>query len=204
MNNSEKGRSMVEMLGVLAIIGILSAGALKGYSNAMFKYKMNKTIDEATRIFQRFEEINEKDWGSSENAEVGIYTDNVVSFGLMEKCVQESGFCHLPLGRVEFELHEQKGEDADLPGHWGMINFRFTDSKTCIGFLSAHWEQALPQDWWNPSGAILGCTNSIYDPHGAHGDGIQINTVSMADIIQQCSCCDNSVCDITFFYRGYV
>ena len=35
-----EGRSMVEMLGVLAIIGVLSAGALKGYSAAMFKYKM--------------------------------------------------------------------------------------------------------------------------------------------------------------------
>lgn len=37
------GRSMVEMLGVLAIIGVLSVGAIAGYSKAMFKYKLNKT-----------------------------------------------------------------------------------------------------------------------------------------------------------------
>ncbi len=36
------GRSMVEMLGVLAIIGVLSVGAIAGYQKAMFKYKMNK------------------------------------------------------------------------------------------------------------------------------------------------------------------
>ncbi len=36
------GRSMVEMLGVLAIIGVLSVGAIAGYSKAMFKYKLNK------------------------------------------------------------------------------------------------------------------------------------------------------------------
>ena len=36
------GRSMVEMLGVLAIIGILSVGAIAGYSKAMMKYKLNK------------------------------------------------------------------------------------------------------------------------------------------------------------------
>ena len=36
------GRSMVEMLGVLAIIGVLSVGAISGYSKAMFKYKLNK------------------------------------------------------------------------------------------------------------------------------------------------------------------
>ena len=36
------GRSMVEMLGVLAIIGVLSVGAISGYSKAMLKYKLNK------------------------------------------------------------------------------------------------------------------------------------------------------------------
>ena len=36
------GRSMVEMLGVLAIIGVLSVGAIAGYSKAMTKYKLNK------------------------------------------------------------------------------------------------------------------------------------------------------------------
>ena len=36
------GRSMVEMLGVLAIVGVLSVGAIAGYSKAMFKYKLNK------------------------------------------------------------------------------------------------------------------------------------------------------------------
>ena len=39
---SEDGRSMVEMLGVLAIIGVLSVGAIAGYSKAMMKYKLNK------------------------------------------------------------------------------------------------------------------------------------------------------------------
>ncbi len=40
--NTQSGRSMVEMLGVLAIIGVLSVGAIAGYSKAMFKYKLNK------------------------------------------------------------------------------------------------------------------------------------------------------------------
>ena len=40
------GRSMIEMLGVLAIIGVLSVGGIAGYSKAMEKYKMNKVISE--------------------------------------------------------------------------------------------------------------------------------------------------------------
>ena len=41
----ENGRSMVEMLGVLAIIGVLSVGAIAGYSKAMMKYKLNKQAE---------------------------------------------------------------------------------------------------------------------------------------------------------------
>ena len=40
-----KGRSMVEMLGVLAIVGVLSVGAIAGYSKAMTKYKLNKQAE---------------------------------------------------------------------------------------------------------------------------------------------------------------
>ncbi len=41
----QSGRSMVEMLGVLAIIGVLSVGAIAGYSKAMTKYKLNKQAE---------------------------------------------------------------------------------------------------------------------------------------------------------------
>ena len=40
----ENGRSMVEMLGTLAIIGVLSVGAIAGYSYGMNKYRANQTI----------------------------------------------------------------------------------------------------------------------------------------------------------------
>ncbi len=44
------GRSMVEMLGVLAIIGVLSVGAMTGYSKAMLKYKLNKQSEQINQI----------------------------------------------------------------------------------------------------------------------------------------------------------
>ena len=50
MKNNENGRSMIEMLGVLAIIGVLSVGGIAGYSKAMMKYKINKTIEQITLI----------------------------------------------------------------------------------------------------------------------------------------------------------
>ena len=44
------GRSMIEMLGVLAIVGVLSVGGIAGYSKAMEKFKINKTIDQVSQI----------------------------------------------------------------------------------------------------------------------------------------------------------
>ena len=47
-NDKCDGRSMIEMLGVLAIIGVLSVGGIAGYSKAMHRYRVNKTIDQIT------------------------------------------------------------------------------------------------------------------------------------------------------------
>ena len=46
----QSGRSMVEMLGVLAIIGVLSVGAIAGYSKAMEKYKLNKHASQISSL----------------------------------------------------------------------------------------------------------------------------------------------------------
>jgi len=52
MKSEELGRSMIEMLGVLAIVGILSVGAITGYGKAMRKYKYNKLAGEYTEFVQ--------------------------------------------------------------------------------------------------------------------------------------------------------
>ncbi len=49
--DASTGRSMVEMLGVLAIIGVLSVGAIAGYSKAMMKYKLNKQAEQLNTVF---------------------------------------------------------------------------------------------------------------------------------------------------------
>ena len=48
--NDQGGRSMVEMLGVLAIIGVLSVGGISGYSKAMAKFKLTKAQDQITML----------------------------------------------------------------------------------------------------------------------------------------------------------
>ena len=49
MKKLQKGRSMIEMLGVLAIIGVLSIGGLAGYTMAMNRWRANTITDYVTR-----------------------------------------------------------------------------------------------------------------------------------------------------------
>ena len=42
---NESGRSMVEMLGVLAIIGVLSIGGIAGYTMSMRRHRANQVLD---------------------------------------------------------------------------------------------------------------------------------------------------------------
>ncbi len=47
---SQSGRSMVEMLGVLAIIGVLSVGGIAGYSLSMRRHRANEVVDTLTKF----------------------------------------------------------------------------------------------------------------------------------------------------------
>ena len=53
----QSGRSMIEMLGVLAIIGVLSVGGLVGYSKAIDRYRINETINQVTHIVQNTRDL---------------------------------------------------------------------------------------------------------------------------------------------------
>ena len=71
MKYNENGRSMVEMLGVLAIIGVLSVGGIAGYSKAMNKYKINKTTDQVSMLVANIRTLfsSQGNYGDLDNAE---------------------------------------------------------------------------------------------------------------------------------------
>ena len=50
MQMFQKGRSMIEMLGVLAIIGVLSIGGLLGYRRAVNNHQANVILDDVNRF----------------------------------------------------------------------------------------------------------------------------------------------------------
>ena len=66
MKVNESGRSMIEMLGVLAIIGVLSVGGIAGYTKAMAQHKINKTVEQITQIVGNIRTLyfSQKDYDS--------------------------------------------------------------------------------------------------------------------------------------------
>ena len=78
------GRSMVEMLGVLAIIGVLSVGAMSGYAKAMLKYKLNKLTESLSMLFVNYVELDTKDYTNNMIAHIApdsfmLYNSNLVA-----------------------------------------------------------------------------------------------------------------------------
>ena len=49
-SKTQDGRSMVEMLGVLAIIGVLSVGGIAGFNMAMLRYRTNELLDTINKM----------------------------------------------------------------------------------------------------------------------------------------------------------
>ena len=67
-SRGEYGRSMIEMLGVLAIIGVLTVGGISGYSKAMMTWKINKTLEEYSYLlYGLVEHIDELKYSQNGN-----------------------------------------------------------------------------------------------------------------------------------------
>ena len=69
------GRSMIEMLGVLAIIGVLSVGGLAGYNMTMEKIRTNKVVEEIQLIMSALDGFNPGSGNKIPNLNYKNYVD---------------------------------------------------------------------------------------------------------------------------------
>ena len=95
----QSGRSMVEMLGVLAIIGVLSVGGISGYSKAMAKYKINQCLDQVSMLM-----INIRSVFANQTTFADATTANIIALGIPVYIWARRQ--HNP-GQCAFEKHEK-------------------------------------------------------------------------------------------------
>jgi Tfp pilus assembly protein PilE len=118
---------MVEMLGVLAIVGVLSVGALEGYSIAMAKHKSNQAIEEIKAII-----IATKDLYADKNSYTGLSNTIALNTGLIS-----SDNLNV-LGKAIWLF--QYTFDNSNPYNAAGIVYKVEDNNTCVKLLTSGLE----------------------------------------------------------------
>ena len=141
MKYNENGRSMVEMLGVLAIIGVLSVGGIAGYSKAMNKYKINKTTDQVSMLV-----ANLRTLFSSQGNYAGLTNAQAKKFGVvpndMYTSVSGDSIKNAFGGAVTIAAAKARTADgsADKPGKEAfIIEYAGLSSEACVTVATGDW-----------------------------------------------------------------
>jgi len=120
---NQHGRSMIEMLGVLAIVGVLSAGGIAGYSMAMQSYKTNQLIERIQLIATRARQLYKGDYNN-------VSIDDLINAGKISDSDRQNPFGGT-LGLTKTGTWE--------PGSLFVVTFTNVPAETCTDLLLTNW-----------------------------------------------------------------
>ncbi len=216
MRNNENGRSMIEMLGVLAIIGVLSVGGIAGYSKAMSKYRVNKTIDQISHIA-----ANTRILFSSQKSYAAITDDVIYKAKLFpQETMKLSGstytFTNPFAGGIEmspaarFDATENGTEKTNKKAF--MLKYDGIPQEACIDLATIDWGTgsggglvAMGVNKTVESATAGGCTGGAQrSADGSSSDDSAIvcggsGVMSVTDAVTACSKTDNNVLYFKFY-----
>ncbi len=126
-------RSMIEMLGVMAIVGILSVGGIAGYIKAMAKYRTNRIQEQASMLIANIRTL---------------YTNQKGFTGLNEEAVQTYELASADMlvteGNKVTALQNAMGGKVSLEVLDNGLSFRVAfgglDRMACINVATQPWE----------------------------------------------------------------
>ena len=199
-HTNQSGRSMIEMLGVLAIIGVLSVGGIAGYSKAMMKFKINKTIDQISQIVANTRTLyaRQKNYGSLSGKVA--YKANLAPKEMFENSGSGSYSLTHPFGgRVWFEA-EDKSIAGDKKGFF--ISLYDVPEEACIELVTQDWGSDASSGLIavsvnnGASRALLGCSGSS---SGLACSGGSIVSVPMPVDIAVDACSNSEYISLKFY-----
>ena len=128
---AESGRSMIEMLGVLAIVGILSAGGIAGYSMAMQHYKTNTLIERIQLIVTKTKTIYKN---GNYN---GVSNQNLIDSGKLSAKYLEN-----PFGG-DLIIGSAARNTGSFYSSTGLLSVTANNTPvdTCVDVLTTDWEK---------------------------------------------------------------
>ena len=132
---NQSGRSMIEMLGVLAIIGVLSAGGIAGYTMAMATFKTNKAMDMIQIVSAQAKQIYNSDY-------TGISAANMFKLGYLSSEYIKPGTANTaaPVGWSPFGTEVTIAQSAHDVGQ-GTFTISVPDVPTasCVKLVQSYW-----------------------------------------------------------------
>ena len=137
----QKGRSMIEMLGVLAIIGVLSVGGISGYSKAMAKFKLTKAQDQISMLL-----INIRTAFSGSPSYEGLTNQTAVQLNIVPGDMLPGGIGNYSnVGTSDGILNAFGGNvkisnsGATNSGAYFIITYYGLGKETCTSLASSDW-----------------------------------------------------------------
>ena len=192
------GRSMIEMLGVLAIIGVLSVGGIAGYSKAMTKFKTNTVLSQFSTIINNIQTlyIQQKDFNNlnTETAiQMGIIPDEMIASDRL------SAFDAFGGGL----LIENSQDVGVMDGNYFVFGVSLTSKESCLALAQADWRTFNPlfvmlENMADETNSLAYCAPDFTDCDYIREDlgvsKIKQIPFSPADTALACSTCEDENC----------
>lgn len=202
MKNDITGRSMVEMLGVLAIVGVLSAGALAGYSKAMQMYKVNRFTDDFNYFLGHAMTFSVDSSTNANSAGDLDFSTAAQSLGLL------NGALRLHQGKVYdvfqnfFEFYYVAGQDGHYRVRYQLTNSEHTQ-RLCEQLIKIG--QSYSQNLQHIG--IYNYEGGLQDSQAIYGDSFCtagrkcLSNIGLKEMNESCSFCITQKCYFYFFWN---
>ena len=130
IHTQESGRSMIEMLGVLAIVGVLSVGGIAGYSQAMSKFKVTKAMDQVQSIITNIRTLY-----ASQRTYTNLTPVQAQAMGILtEESINGTEGLNPFGGKIEFGVGSSVGTARTFT-----ITYSGLTSEACVKMATADW-----------------------------------------------------------------
>ena len=205
---------MIEMLGILAIIGVLSVGGIAGYSKAMTKFKTNKVIDEVMTIANNIKTLyaNQKNYASLDDlSDIDLKASGIIPAEMYDENGEIKNAFN---GKLVIQTAYYDDYDNIYKAYSIYINN--IPENACLELATQSWQNyfgavEVGSDLWG-SGTVLGLSDCL--TYGATGD--DPNIFEKGDVLAcanynkipispdkaalACDCSDSDhLCDFIFF-----
>ena len=212
---------MIEMLGVLAIIGVLSVGGIAGYSKAMMKFKTNKTIDQIAMTVTNIRTLyaQQKNFDSLSHSiayDMGIVDDAMVASSTAKNNTLKNPFS--PAGGSVLISTAKSGAAGEgstdgTDDRAFIVTFLKLPREACVAIATNDWGSGYSSGFLgiyatgtdqNVAGAKEGLKDCTVTSGSTNDTGLACNgagPLTVANAAAGCACSTSNTCAISFKYH---